>query len=272
MSFAVVTDQTSGLDPSLVATLRPEHAVAPLLTVPLVVSRVGDRLTTSQPAIAQIREVLRDASDGGRLPVVAPVLSARISGTGQAFRVAAAQEGVTCEVIDTRTVGGALALAALAATCQRDANAAAAVVREMSAKSATGLVVADLKALARGGRLQAPKAALGTALGIVPLIEMRDGALQVTDMVRGRMRARRRLVTRVLEHVTGRGKARNRTIEPVDIAVHCADADDDLIGLVDAALAEAELTVRRRVTMGLPEVLRAHTGDEFWGFALTPAL
>lgn len=259
MSFALITDSTCALT----------DQVRNVTQVALSVSEADGKTTTSQPSLAAITEAYQRAADAGANAIVAPVLSSKISGTASAFLTAAATSPIPVDVIDTRTAGGALGLVALVAAEAKTAAHAGALARETSAKSFTGIVVGDVKTLVRGGRLNASKATMAAALGIAPLIEMRNGELKLAEAARGKKRARARLIARAKSHVVGSAKIPNRTGQVIDLMVHCA-LDDPFVDQV--AEAFTDIPIRRHIIAPLPPVLTAHTGESYWGIALAPAL
>lgn len=274
MPFAVITDATSSLGDEYLSDLGTHPAVTPsqqcvgLWSVPLNVSETADRAVTSQPSLAQVSQMMRAARDAGATSVVCPVVSARISGTGQAFTAAAQELGMAHEVIDTRVVGGALGLAALAAGHGTSPAQAAALAREVAAKSTTTVMVTDLKPLVKGGRLSAPTASVGALLGIVPVIDIRDGQLRLSEIVRGKKRTRARLLALLREHLMGSTRVPNRTGQIYDIVVHSPDPE-----FPDAVRAACEqLPVRIVHHWELPAVLKAHTGPDCWAIAAAPAI
>lgn len=264
MSFSILTDSSCALP----ATLGQGFSAGdtPVFQVPLEVSEVGGRVTTSQPSRQALIAALDAASDGGARRVIAPVLSSRVSGTAAALSAIVAEGDYPCDIIDTRTVGGAIGLAVLAATRQADAAGALAVIRELVAKSRTAIVVADLKPLVAGGRLRAPTASIGTALGIVPVIEMRDGELKLADAVRGQARARSKMISRVLG-----ARQRGGMLEEIDVVCH-EGAEHLLADELEQFCAAAGVRIRHRYDLPLPAVLEAHTGACYWGLCVTPVL
>lgn len=121
-----------------------------------------------------------------------------LSGTVRAAALAAADSPVPVEVVDSRTVATGLGFAALAAARSAAAGAPAdEVVRvaERVAESTRALFVVDsLDHLRRGGRLSAAAAAIGTALGLRPVLGVRDGRIEVVQKVRSRGAGADRLV------------------------------------------------------------------------------
>ena len=272
MAFAIVTDSSCAL-PRTPDGSRAVGAdgTAPIHVLQHAVATTAGRTTTSQPSADAIRATIARAIDSGADQVVIAVLSANVSGTAAAVQHVAEEFEHVAAVIDTRCIGGALGLAVRAGSRAPDARAAAARIREVAAKSHTGLVVADLKPLVSGGRLSAPTAAIGSALGILPVIEVRDGSLALAEVVHGRKRGTARLITRSVAHVVGRGRRVREAVAPVDLVIHCA-AGDGFAADVDAAFDAAGINVRERLETALPDVLEAHTGPRYWGIALGPAL
>ncbi|WP_250506290.1 DegV family protein [Bowdeniella massiliensis] len=265
MTFALLTDSSCALP----AASR-EVARVPIIEVPLSVEHAAGRPTTSQPSAAALLEALDRASLSGTRPVIAPVLSSKLSGTAQALRQIVVEHGADCQVIDTLTTGGTLGLAVLAASRATSPAAAAAIVREVVAKSMTQLLVGDLKPLVTGGRLTSPSAMIGTALGIVPIIDVREGQLRLAEAVRGKKRARNRMIARALTHLGARPE-RAVPADGVDCFCH-VPGDDPFPDEVAAALAVADVPVRDLHVAPLPEALTVHTGQTYWGLCLAPAL
>ncbi|ASR54897.1 fatty acid-binding protein DegV [Cellulomonas sp. PSBB021] len=93
-----------------------------------------------------------------------------------------------------------------------DGDDVARVARERSAAARAWFLVDSLDHLRRGGRLSAPAAALGTVLGLRPLLTLDEGRVVVAEKVRTRRAARERLETVARAHAETRG--------PVRVAVH----------------------------------------------------
>uniref|UniRef100_UPI000848461F PfkB family carbohydrate kinase n=1 Tax=Cellulosimicrobium cellulans TaxID=1710 RepID=UPI000848461F len=136
--------------------------------------------------------------------------------------------------VDSRTVAMGLGFAARAAAdAALDGADVDAVARRALAVADSGravFLVDSLDHLRRGGRLSAASAALGTVLGVRPLLAVRDGRIQVVQKVRTRAAAVDRLVT-----VAAESAGRRR--EPV-LAVHHL-GDDDGARLLRGSLAGA---------------------------------
>ncbi|WP_141319320.1 DegV family protein [Cellulomonas uda] len=131
-----------------------------------------------------------------------------------------------------------------------DGDDVARVARERSAAARAWFLVDSLDHLRRGGRLSAPAAALGTVLGLRPLLTLDEGRVVVAEKVRTRRAARERLEAVARAHAETRG--------PVRVAVHH-------LGQPDVA-AELVAQVRRwprvveAVACETSAVIAAHVG------------
>lgn len=206
---AVVTDSTASLPDGLVAA-------AGLVVVPLEVVvddvpyregvdlspaglvdalRAGRRVTTSQPGPDAFARAYSRVAARGYREIVSVHLSADLSGTVTSAGIAAQSAPVPVHVVDSRTVGMALGLAAIAAA-QEEGNGSdvARAARRHAASSTVRFAVDTLDHLRRGGRLGPVAAALGTVLGVRPVLAVRDGRIDVVEKVRTSARARDRVV------------------------------------------------------------------------------
>jgi DegV family protein with EDD domain len=220
---AVVTDSTADLPPELVEALG-------LRVVPLSVTfgdtvlisgvtlgaeefyrRLADspRLpTTSQPAPAWFEEAYADCVDDGYDAVVSLHCSSALSGTVSLARDRAARAAVPVTVVDSRLVGGALGLAALAAHRTAAAGgtveAVVAAAERVRAEAVSLLVVDTLEHLKRGGRLTGGQALVGTALRVKPILHLtEEGHVEVRERTRTWNRALDRLAQIVAEIAAG---------------------------------------------------------------------
>ncbi|MEU0156152.1 DegV family protein [Micromonospora fulviviridis] len=248
MPVAVVTDSTAYLPPELVRAHR--LTVVPLTVVlngaeglegvetfPEDATRVlsGRRVTvsTSRPAPEQFAQVYRQLLAGGADGVVSVHLSAELSGTVAAARLAADEVGddlVT--VVDSRSAGMGLGFPVLAAAAAAAGGADLSGVRQAALdavdRTTIFFYVDTLEFLRRGGRINAAEALLGTALSVKPIMHMPDGSIVVRDKVRTASRGVARLVDLAVEAA---GDAE------VDLAVHHLAAPQRADQLV-AALTE----------------------------------
>ena len=265
---------------------------ADLTTATLDAVQRGVRVTTSQPAPTAFADVYAAAAADGASAVVSVHLSGELSGTVAAARSAAERAPLPVHVVDSRTAAMALGFAALAAAWAAagtppadalvtprygpagptagprwrflqlrrhaeavpapDADAVAAAARSAAESSRVWFLVDSLEHLRRGGRLSAPVAALGTVLGLRPLLTVSDGRLVVAEKIRTRRAAVDRLVAVATAAALARPAAR--------LAVHHAGRPEAAQDLA-RRLAEATHGVVREVVVSpAGAVLTAHVG------------
>lgn len=131
-----------------------------------------------------------------------------------------------------------------------DADAVAAVAHDVSAAARAWFLVDSLDHLRRGGRLSAASAALGTVLGLRPLLTLEAGRVVVAEKVRTRRAARERLESVARGYAAARG--------PVRVAVHHLGQPDVAAELV--AQVERWPDVVEVVACETSAVIAAHVG------------
>ncbi|WP_307843999.1 DegV family protein [Sanguibacter suaedae] len=218
-----MTDSTASLPPDLaersgvhvvplvvVVDGTPHHEGVDLTTEDLA-ALLGrrERLTTSQPSVQAFLDTYEAAASAGAERIVSVHLSGDLSGTVHAAALAARSSPVPVEVVDSRTVAMALGYAVLAAArAAEDGLPTADVVRAAlrTASGSTALFVVDsLDHLRRGGRLSPAAAAVGSVLGLRPVLGVRDGRVDVVQKVRGRAAVLDRLVAAAVEALEEEG-------------------------------------------------------------------
>jgi DegV family protein with EDD domain len=234
---AVVTDSTAGLPAEIVA----EYAltVVPLsVTIDGVTGREGIdvtpadvakalvarpvSVTTSRPSPGDFAFEYERLLRAGAAGVVSVHLSARLSGTCEAARAAAAEHRGRVAVVDSQSSGLGLGFCALAAAGAADLEAAVAAAQAAVARTTTLFYVDSLEYLRRGGRIGAASALLGTALSVKPILRMVDGEIVVRDKVRTASRALSRLEDLAVDAAG----------EAVDVGVHHLAAPERADALV----------------------------------------
>jgi len=260
----------------------------------LVALHRNARVSTSQPPPAAFAAAYARAVAAGASEIVSVHLSGALSGTVEAARLAARGVAVPVHVVDARTSAMALGFAALAAARAADELAVAPadaqpaprtwwrrLRREGGAVPAAGVtgatapgdrvaaraaaqaeashvwfLVDSLDHLRRGGRLSAASTAIGTVLGLRPLLTVHDGAIVVAERVRTRRAARERLVnlaaadaearsTRVRVAVHHLGRADLATTLRDQLAVRLGDR------LVECVVCESDAVIAAHVGPGL---------------------
>jgi DegV family protein with EDD domain len=222
-------------------------------------------VTTSRPSPQTFAETYRSL---GAAEVVSVHLSADLSGTADAARIAARQvadEGIAVTVVDSRSLGMGLGFVAVAAARAAldgaAADAVARVARRLAPEVAIWLYVDTLEYLRRGGRIGAAAAAVGSALSVKPLLHLVDGRLEPLERVRTTGRALARLEELAVREAGER---------EVDVAVQHLAAPERA-GEVAEQL-RARLPRARSMHVGeVGAVVGAHVGPGMLGVVVAPA-
>ena len=280
MPVAVITDSTAYLPDELVEGYGVH--VVPLYVVlagrsgtegesvgPEDVARVlgtrNGRVSPSRPTPGDFVAAYRRLLDAGADRLVSIHLSAELSGTWDAARLAASQVGEhVVTVIDSRSAamgsGFAVLAAARSAAAGADAVAVARAARETAAATRTLFVVDTLEHLRRGGRIGSAAAVLGSALAVKPVLHVQDGMVVPLEKVRTSTRALHRLVQRAVE-AAGDG--------PVSVAVHHLAAAEKADRLA-AELRDRLPMLRELHVSELGAAIGAHVGPGAVGIVVAP--
>lgn len=275
---AVIADSTLALPPELAAeagiSIVPVHVVVDgaLLREGLDISpagvaqrlREGARITTSRPSPQEFADAYTVAADAGASAVVSVHLSAELSGTVEAARLASRLSPIPVRVVDTRLVTMAAGFAALdaagAARAGADASGAAAAAERTAARTRLFFYVDTLEYLARGGRIGAAQRYVGTALRVKPLLTMADGQVTGFEKVRTSARALRRLAELACDTAAEMVAPR--------IALHHLQAPDAAAAV--AAEVARRLPAVRTITTEVGAVIGAHVGPGLVAAAVAP--
>lgn len=168
----------------------------------------GHHPRTSQPAPGEFIQAFEAARAAGADGAVAVLLSAGVSGTYQAARIAReAMPDFPIELIDTKLASGGIGLVALEAARLAQQGASlpevAALARRRSEQACLLLVVDSLEWLHRNGRIGRAAALLGTLFSLRPILTLdkSDGVITPIERTRGRARALARVGELVREKV-----------------------------------------------------------------------
>ena len=281
MPVAVVTDSTAYLPPDLVEKYLIH--VVPLYVVlaghsgregqdisPADVARAldsrGQVVSTSRPSPGDFVAAYRACLDAGADRIVSVHLSAELSSTCDAARLAASQVGEhLVTVLDSRSTAMGAGFPVLAAARAAAAGAGHEEVCDaasaVAAATRTFFVPDTLEHLRRGGRIGAAAALLGSALAVKPLLHMQEGRVVPLEKVRTSARALARLVQRVTEAA---GE------DPVDIAVHHLAAPERAERLA-GELRERLPRLRELYVSELGPAIGAHVGPGAVGAVVAPS-
>jgi DegV family protein with EDD domain len=211
-----------------------------------------DMPETAAPSPGAFRQAYIDAAEEGCDGVVCITLSSGLSATFQAASTAAVDLPVAMpvRVVDSLTVTMGEGLLALAAVDMiNDGRSLDDIVTELeSLRSRTHVygVLGSLDHLKKGGRIGGAAHLVGSLLSIKPVIEVRDGVVEVESKQRTRSRALQYLAGKVLEA---------GSLERLAIANGVARDIDELVSLLEKARPEHEM-----VLTDLGPVIGAHAG------------
>ncbi len=133
-----------------------------------------------------------------------------------------------------------------------DAERVARVAAQAARGTQVWFLVDSLDHLRRGGRLGAGAAALGTVLGLRPLLSLQDGRLVVAEKIRTRRAARERLEQVAAAELAARPAAR--------VGVHHVGPSDVADALAARLAATPGARVVETVVADAGAVLAAHVG------------
>ncbi len=224
----------------------------------------ADKLpTTSQVNPNEFEEVFKKIIDDGD-DIVCLCLSSELSGTyGSAVIAAGAISPDRIFCVDTKSATFGTYLIIKEALKMRDMGLSAKEIAEKSRQLAGRIrfiaVVDTLKYLKMGGRISAAAATLGGLLSIHPIIEIREGKVEVIGKVKGRKAAFSKLLELYLE-------------KPADFshgfAFGHSNAPERLVELMDffAPYVKTEDVI----TSDVGSVIGTHAGPGALGYAYIP--
>jgi len=277
-SIQVITDSACDLTP----TLAEERAVRVVpLTIrfgaeelvdrqELSIKEFWDRVITgpdtpetAAPSPGTFQEAFLDAAEAGRDGVLCVTISSRLSATYQAASTAAAAvaDRLPVRVVDTLSVTmgqGLLVLAAADLAAEgRALDDLAAAVEDLKTRTYVYGVVDSLDYLRRGGRIGGAAHLVGSLLSIKPVIEVRDGVVEVESKQRTRSRS--------LQYLAGKALGAGR-LERLAVANGIAPDLDEVLGMLHDAHSDHEL-----VLSDLGPVVGSHAGPGSVGVCFTVA-
>ncbi len=210
--------------------------------------------TTSQPPV-DVFDRLFEKLLNEDFAVFALLISSGISGTfASALQAKSNFPGAPLEVMDTQLVSMALGFMVLAAARAAEDGASlaecVALAEEAYPKIGVYFTVDTLKYLNKGGRINTASRLLGAALDIKPIMEIRDGKIELVESVRSRKKSLQRMLEMVDRDISGR--------EPVRISTFHAAAEEDCNRLMQEAV-ERFYPIETISTYVSP-VIGSHTG------------
>jgi len=210
--------------------------------------------TTSQTPVNVFDELFGKLLDED-YAVFAMLISSGISGTLEsALQAKTNFPDAPLEVMDTKLVS--MALGFLVLTVARAAKAGANLeecvdlAKQTYPKIGVYFTVDTLKYLNKGGRINTASRLLGAALDIKPIMEIRDGKIELVESVRSRKKSLQRMLDLVDRDISGR--------EPVRISTFHAAAEKDCDRLMQDAVAR--FYPIETITSYVSPVIGSHTG------------
>ncbi|HVC72051.1 MAG TPA: DegV family protein [Acidimicrobiales bacterium] len=266
-NIQVVTDSACDLNPSM--TEAHDVRVVPLAIrfgseelvdrEELSVKEFWDRVITgpdmpetAAPSPGAFRQAYIDAAEAGADGVICITLSSGLSATFQAATTAATDLPVpiAVKVVDSQSVTLGEGLLALAASdMARDGRSLDDIVTEIeSLRDRTHVygVLGGLDFLKKGGRIGGASHLMGSLLSIKPVIEIREGVVEVESKQRTRSRSLQYLAGKALEA---------GPLERLGVANGVADDIDELLSILASAHPEHEMVVS-----DLGPVIGSHAG------------
>ncbi len=211
--------------------------------------------TTSQVTVGQFLELFGKLLDAGK-QVLYLGISSGISATINSALQASAELGdpENLIVFDSKIVSMALGLMVLEVARAAEKGASLKECHEL-AQDAYGRIgvyftVDSLEYLHRGGRINSAKRLLGSALNLKPIMEIRDGKIELVESVISRKKALIRMVDLIEKGVDGRS--------PVHLAPFHALAFDDMVIMEN--MAKERLNPIEIIRSEVSPVIGSHVG------------
>lgn len=158
---------------------------------------------TAAPAPGAFQQAFLDAAEEGADGVLCINLSSGVSATYQAALTGASAvaDRIPVTVVDSRTLTmgtGLLVLAAAELAADgMDLDRLGATIEQMKTRARVYGVIGTLDYLRRGGRIGGAAHLIGSMLSIKPVIEVRDGVVEVESKQRTRVRSLEYLAAKV---------------------------------------------------------------------------
>lgn len=162
--------------------------------------------TTSQPAVGDFLEAFTAAFEEGYDEIIAILLSSKISGTYNSAVLAKNMlEDERITIIDSLSAASNLRFlvedAVNMAKEGRSPKEIEEYINDKKERMKIYLTVDTLEYLARGGRLSSIQSTLGNLLNIKPIIQLKDGQLELLEKIRGKNKAMERIISYINEDV-----------------------------------------------------------------------
>ncbi len=211
--------------------------------------------TTSQVTVGQFLEVFGKLLEAGN-QVLYLGISSGISATINSALQAKVELGDPENLIvhDSQLVSMALGFMVLEVAKAAEKGASLKECHELAqdlyGRIGVFFTVDTLEYLHRGGRINSAKRLLGSALNLKPIMEIRDGKIELVESVRSRKKALNRMVELIEKGVSGR--------TPVRLAPFHALAFDDMVEMEN--MAKERLNPIEIIRSEVSPVIGSHVG------------
>jgi len=189
--------------------------------------------TTSQPSIPTLQKEFTRLLECG-FDVLGIFISSRLSGTVDSAlqaRQMVAKDADKIVIIDslatTLAMGMPILVAARAAEAGEDLASCAKIAEFARDHTDVLFVVESLEYLRRGGRIGGAQALLGTALGIKPVLGLKDGRIISVEKIRTKKKAIASMLDLVEERINGK--------TPVRLGAVHASAEAESLEMLETA-------------------------------------
>lgn len=161
----------------------------------------GRKVTTSQPAPGDVMQLWDDVLALGYDEIVYIPMSSGLSESCSTAKMLAEDYDGKVEVADNHRISGTQTQSVYDAKYLAEKGYSAKEIREILEKNAYDqsiyIAVDTLEFLKRGGRVTAAGAALGTALGIKPILTIQGGKLDAYAKVRGMNKCEAKIISAI---------------------------------------------------------------------------
>ena len=241
--------------------MYPEYSAELVRVLPLALAQ-GLPVRTSRPSPGRIAETYARLHARGFAGVVSVHLSAKLSGTVDAARLAAEEAPVPVTVLDSRQAGLGLGQAVIEAAMTARLGGTREEVEQAAesaaASSRSVFAVPSLEQLRRGGRINRLASILGSMMRVRPLLELRGGEIVLLERTHAMSRAVARMEETAAEYA--------QTLTNPRLGVQCSGNPDQAAALAEQLQPLSSQTVP---VIELPPGLAAHLGLGALGISIT---
>lgn len=168
----------------------------------------GKDVSTSQPSPGSVIDLWQSILDDGYDQIVYIPMSSGLSEACNTARMLAEDFDGKVEVVDNHRISGTQSSSVVDAKAMAEAGRDAAYIRKRLEETAYDqsiyIAVDTLEYLKKGGRVTAAGAALGTALGIKPILSIQGGKLDAFAKVRGMKKCEGKLIEAIRKDLNER--------------------------------------------------------------------